>query len=154
MQQVSRQPLRPAIVVAAVAAFAATGAMTAACSRSSYKYVNCVDDNGTVVDPKLCENCVDENGKIVDDSNCENGKSSTHRAGLTSGYWYYTSGRRYQVGSHAPSNWQSSRISPSDSAARSKAGLPSSGKIGGTKVSSGGFGKGSSHKSSSKSGGS
>lgn len=123
MQQSRRRPLRPSLVVAAVAALTATGAVNAGCSSDSDdQYVNCVDEDGKVVDPDFCEN---------DDG-------SYH-----GGYYYYASHKKYRVGAKAPSGWRSSRVSPSDPVARSRAGLPTSGKIGGTTVHSGGFGGGS-----------
>jgi uncharacterized membrane protein YgcG len=131
MQQPHRRPLRPAIVVAAVATFAATGAVGAGCGRNdSDQYVNCVDENGIVVDPDYCDDD-DHHG----------------------GYYYYPSRTRHRVGAHAPSNWRSSSVDPKDSAARSRAGLPTSGHVGGTKVRSGGFGGGNTS-SGGKSGGS
>ncbi|MBT8226760.1 MAG: hypothetical protein HKP61_10450 [Dactylosporangium sp.] len=121
MQQQHKRPIRPAMVVAAVAAFAATGVVTTACSTADDQYVYCVDEDGEVVDSDYCEN--DDN------------------AGR---YWYYLAKHSYRSGARMPSGWQSTRINPSDASARVKAGLPATGKIGGMKVSSGGFGKGSS----------
>ncbi|MBN1171013.1 MAG: hypothetical protein JXA67_02465 [Micromonosporaceae bacterium] len=123
-----KKPIRPALVVAAVAAFVSAGTMTGACGSSDDEYVNCVDDDGVV----------------VDSSYCEDGNASGH-------YWYYVSRKRHSKGTKVPSGWLSSRINPTDTAARARAGLPSTGNIGGKKISSGGFGKGS---SSGKSGGS
>lgn len=123
MQQFSRRPLRPSLVVAAVAALAATGAVTAGCSndQDDDRYVNCVDENGQIVDPDLCDD-VDDDGLYH------------------SPYYFYPSHKRYKVGSKAPSDWHSSRVDPSDPSARTRAGLPSSGRIAGTTVRSGGFG--------------
>jgi hypothetical protein len=123
MQESRRRPLRPSLVVAAVAALTATGAVNAGCSSEpDDQYVNCVDEDGEVVDPDRCE---DDGGRHY------------------SGFYYFPSHKKYRIGSKAPSNWKSSRVNPADTAARSRAGLPSSGKIGGTTVHSGGFGGGS-----------
>lgn len=127
----SRRPLRPALVVAAVAAFTSTGAVTAGCSSRSNQYVNCVDDSGRVVDARYCD----------DDRYYSGGH-----------YYYLPSRTRYRVGSNAPGNWRSGSINPSDSAARTRAGLPSSGHLGGTTVRGGGFGSNAHGSGSSKSG--
>jgi hypothetical protein len=162
MVQLNRQPLRPALVAAAVAAFATTGTMTASCS-SSTTYVNCVDDDGNIVDSYYCNAYEDDcwtNSSFASVSPSANGNVTVYRRGCDSShkrYWYYTSSRRYSVGTHAPSSWHSSRVDPADSSARTSAGLPSSGHVGGTKISSKGFGKSSSKsgsKSTSKSSGS
>ena len=55
MHQQHRRPLRPAIIVAAVATFAATGTVAAGCSSNKDQYVNCVDDNGIFVDTNNCD---------------------------------------------------------------------------------------------------
>lgn len=127
MREPRRRPLRPSLVVAAVAAFAATGAVSAGCSSDSDddQYVNCVDEQGQVVDPDLCD---DDDG--------------TDYHGYHGGYYYLMSPKRYKVGSKAPSDWRSKSINPSDAGARIRAGLPSTGKVGGTTVRSGGFGSG------------
>jgi hypothetical protein len=82
--------------------------------------------------------CTDENGEIVDDDYCDDGYS-----GPGAGFFFlYLGGFRsgLPVGSRLPSG--GTRIDPRDSAARSSAGLPGTGKVsGGTRVS-GGIGSG------------
>ncbi|MGH3727271.1 MAG: hypothetical protein ACRDTU_00805 [Micromonosporaceae bacterium] len=116
-----KQP--PLILAAAVTAFLAAG--LAGCSSDEDQYVYCIDDDGEVVDPDYCED--EEYGD-------EYGSSS---------YWYYVASSRYSVGSRVPSDHVSSRVSPSDSSGRASAGIPSSGKVGGTTIRGGGFGSGS-----------
>jgi hypothetical protein len=80
--------------------------------------------------------CTDENGDIVDDKYCDDGY---HGGGL---FFLYLGGfgRGLPIGSRLPAG--GTRIDPRDSAARSRAGLPSTGKVtGGTRVS-GGIGSG------------
>ncbi|MFB9235764.1 hypothetical protein ACFFWC_09435 [Plantactinospora siamensis] len=108
----------PAFLAAAVSAFLATGLAGCGSGRSD-RYVNCIDRNGRVVDPAFCED-------------------------RSSAYWYYLASRRYGVGSSVPGDYTRTRINPSDQAARAAAGMPKTGNVGGTKISSGGFGKGSS----------
>lgn len=123
MHKDNRKRLRPAIVVGAVAAIAATGGIVAACSSGSDQHVHCVDDSGTFVDPDRCDN---------------------DGYGGGGHYYYFMSSHRYSYGSRAPSGWESSRIDPHDSSARANAGLPRTGKAGGTTIRSGGFGRGGS----------
>jgi hypothetical protein len=82
--------------------------------------------------------CTDENGEIVDDDYCDDGYN-----GPGAGFFFlYLGGFRsgLPVGSRLPSG--GTRIDPRDSAARSAAGLPGTGKVsGGTRVS-GGIGSG------------
>jgi hypothetical protein len=82
--------------------------------------------------------CTDENGEIVDDDYCDDGYS-----GPGAGFFFlYLGGFRsgLPVGSRLPSG--GTRIDPRDSAARTSAGLPGTGKVsGGTRVS-GGIGSG------------
>lgn len=108
------------LVALAVSSFLLAGA-AAGCSRESERTVHCVDDKGKVVNPNLCDG---------------------PGAGGIMPYWLYTSSNHYPVGSAVPSDWTSSRISPSDTTARTNAGLPATGKVGGTTVRSGGFGSG------------
>ena len=80
--------------------------------------------------------CTDENGEIVDDDYCDDGYSGP---GL---FFLYLGGFRtgLPVGSRLPAG--GTRIDPRDSSARSRAGLPATGKVtGGTRVS-GGIGSG------------
>jgi hypothetical protein len=82
--------------------------------------------------------CTDEDGKIVDDEFCDDGYN-----GPGAGFFFlYLGGfgRGLPVGTVLPSG--GTRISPTDTAARQRAGLPSTGKVSaGTRVS-GGIGSG------------
>ena len=80
--------------------------------------------------------CTDEDGNIVDDSYCDDGY---HGPGL---FFLYLGAFRpgLPVGTRLPAG--GTRIDPRDTTARSRAGLPSTGKVtGGTRVS-GGIGSG------------
>lgn len=112
----------PRFLTAAVTAFMAVG-MAGCGSDQDEAYVYCIDDSGQVVDPDYCE----EEEYVADDQNS---------------YWYYVSSRRLRLGSRV-ANYLTSRISPSDATARAAAGLPSTGRIGGTTIRAGGFGSGS-----------
>jgi hypothetical protein len=82
--------------------------------------------------------CTDEDGKIVDDEFCDDGYHGPG-AGL---FFLYLGGFRsgLPVGTLLPRG--GTRIDPTDSAARQRAGLPGSGKVSaGTRVS-GGIGSG------------
>ena len=82
--------------------------------------------------------CTDENGEIVDDDYCDDG----YRGGGGGLFFLYLGGfgRGLPVGTVLPSG--GTRINPSDSAARQRAGLPANGKVSpGTRVS-GGIGSG------------
>jgi hypothetical protein len=82
--------------------------------------------------------CTDEDGEIVDDEFCDDGYS-----GPGAGFFFlYLGGfgRGLPVGTVLPSG--GTRINPTDTAARQRAGLPSTGQVtGGTRVS-GGIGSG------------
>jgi hypothetical protein len=82
--------------------------------------------------------CTDEDGKIVDDEFCDDGYN-----GPGAGFFFlYLGGfgRGLPVGTVLPSG--GTRINATDTAARQRAGLPSTGKVtGGTRVS-GGIGSG------------
>jgi hypothetical protein len=82
--------------------------------------------------------CTDEDGKIVDDKYCDDGY---HGPGAGFFFLYLGGfGRGLPIGTVLPSG--GTRISPTDTAARRNAGLPSSGKVSaGTRVS-GGIGSG------------
>ena len=90
--------------------------------------------------------CVDENDNVVDDDLCD---ESERNGGFVGGVPYFFflgsfGGNRYSPGQRIPSTYTSSgtRINPSDSSARSRAGLPSSGRVSsGTRVT-GGIGSG------------
>ncbi|MGK5111860.1 MULTISPECIES: hypothetical protein [unclassified Geodermatophilus] len=80
--------------------------------------------------------CTDEDGEIVDDDFCDDG----YRGGGL--FFLYLGGFRpgLPLGTVLPSG--GTRINPTDSAARQRAGLPSTGKVtGGTRVT-GGIGSG------------
>ena len=96
-------------------------------------------------------NCVNAQGQVVADYYCND---SRYYGGGGGAYFIFLSTTRYSGGSFVPSGSRSSFINPGDSSARSRAGLPSSGNVGGTTVRSGGIGKGSGSSGSSKSGGS
>lgn len=88
-------------------------------------YVYCVDQDGNILDPNLC----DDNG---------------YYNGYPVYYWITTSS--HSVGYHVPASQRrgTSYVRVSDPAARARAGVPRTGRIGGTTVShSGGFGHGS-----------
>jgi hypothetical protein len=82
--------------------------------------------------------CTDEDGKVVDDKFCDDGYN-----GPGAGFFFlYLGGFRsgLPVGTVLPRG--GTRINPTDTAARQRAGLPSSGKVSaGTRVS-GGIGSG------------
>jgi hypothetical protein len=82
--------------------------------------------------------CTDEDGKVVDDEFCDDGYN-----GPGAGFFFlYLGGFRsgLPVGTVLPSG--GTRINPTDTAARQRAGLPSTGKVSaGTRVS-GGIGTG------------
>ncbi|MGY1641398.1 hypothetical protein ACI782_09725 [Geodermatophilus sp. SYSU D00703] len=82
--------------------------------------------------------CTDENGEIVDDDYCDDDYRGPG-AGL---FFLYLGGFRpgLPVGTVLPAG--GTRINPTDTAARQRAGLPASGKVsGGTRVT-GGIGSG------------
>lgn len=79
--------------------------------------------------------CVDQNDNVVDDSMCD--ETSTH----SGSHFLMFAAAGYLLGSRLPAG--GSRISPTDKAARSAAGLSSTGRAAGTTVKSGGIGKGS-----------
>jgi hypothetical protein len=82
--------------------------------------------------------CTDENGEIVDDDFCDDDYRGPG-AGL---FFLYLGGFRsgLPVGTVLPRG--GTRINPTDTAARSRAGLPSTGKITGGQRVSGGLGSG------------
>jgi hypothetical protein len=93
--------------------------------------------------------CTDENGKIVDDKYCDDGYS-----GPGAGFFFlYLGGFRsgLPLGSVLPSG--GTRINPTDTAARQRAGLPGTGKVtAGTRVS-GGIGSGIGNRAGTGAGG-
>ncbi|NEK59171.1 hypothetical protein GCU56_14995 [Geodermatophilus sabuli] len=83
--------------------------------------------------------CTNEDGEIVDDDLCDDDRGGFGGGGL---FFLYLGGFRpgLPVGTVLPRG--GTRISPGDTAARQRAGLPPSGKVtGGTRVS-GGIGSG------------
>ena len=82
--------------------------------------------------------CTDEDGKIVDDDYCDDGYHGPG-AGL---FFLYLGGFRsgLPLGTVLPRG--GTRINPGDTAARSRAGLPSTGKVTGGQRISGGLGSG------------
>jgi hypothetical protein len=82
--------------------------------------------------------CTDKDGKVVDDTYCDDGY---HGPGAGFFFLYLGGfGRGLPIGTVLPAG--GTRISPTDTAARRGAGLPSSGKVSaGTRVS-GGIGSG------------
>ena len=91
--------------------------------------------------------CVDEQDQVVDDSQCE---EAERHGGFVGGLPFFFllggfGGNRYSVGQRIPSQYTgaATRVNPSHSSARSRSGLPSSGKVSsGTRIS-GGIGSGS-----------
>jgi hypothetical protein len=90
--------------------------------------------------------CVDEQDKVVDDSQCE---EAERHGGFVGGLPFFFllggfGGNRYSVGQRIPTQYTgaATRMNPSDSAARARNGLPSTGKVAsGTRIS-GGLGSG------------
>ena len=90
--------------------------------------------------------CVDEQDQVVDDEQCE---EAERNGGYVGGVPFFFllggfGGNRYSVGQTIPQQYTgaATRVNPSDSSARSRNGLPSSGRVSsGTRVS-GGIGSG------------
>ena len=90
--------------------------------------------------------CVDEQDQVVDDDQCE---EAERNGGFVGGVPFFFllggfGGNRYSVGQTIPQQYTGSatRVNPSDTSARSRAGLPGSGRVSsGTRVS-GGIGSG------------
>jgi hypothetical protein len=83
--------------------------------------------------------CTDENGEIVDEDLCDDDRGGGIGGGL---FFLYLGGFRsgLPVGTVLPRG--GTRINPADSAARQRAGLPASGKVGAGQRVSGGIGSG------------
>jgi hypothetical protein len=90
--------------------------------------------------------CVDQQDQVVDDSQCE---EAEHHGGFVGGLPFFFllggfGGNRYSVGQRIPAQYTgaATRVNPSDSTARSRSGLPTTGKVAsGTRIT-GGIGKG------------
>jgi hypothetical protein len=90
--------------------------------------------------------CVDEQDKVVDDAQCE---EAERHGGFIGGLPFFFlvggfGGNRYGVGQSIPRQYTgaATRVNPSDTSARSRSGLPTTGKVAsGTRIS-GGIGKG------------
>jgi hypothetical protein len=90
--------------------------------------------------------CVDEQDQVVDEDECEEAERS---GGYVGGFPYFFilggfGGNRYTVGQRIPQQYTgaATRINPSDTSARSRYGLPGSGRVtSGTRIS-GGIGSG------------
>ena len=92
--------------------------------------------------------CVDEQDNVVDEDQCEEAERNGG-IGLGGLPFFFLlgsfGGNRYSVGQRIPQQYTTAgtRVNPSDTAARSRNGLPSTGKVtSGTRVS-GGIGSGS-----------
>jgi hypothetical protein len=90
--------------------------------------------------------CVDEQDQVVDEKQCE---EAERHGGFVGGLPFFFllggfGGNRYSVGQRIPAQYTGSatRVNPSDSTARSRNGLPGSGRVAsGTRIS-GGLGSG------------
>lgn len=91
--------------------------------------------------------CVNEDNEVVDENLCDGEGSYMNQHGGMSSYFFFVGnlgGNSYSPGQRIPSSYVSKgqRVSPVDSAARARAGLPKSGPVSsGTRVQ-GGIGKG------------
>ncbi len=91
--------------------------------------------------------CVDEQDNVVDEDQCEEAERNGG-IGLGGLPFFFLlgnfGGNRYSVGQRIPSQYTSTgtRVNPSDTAARSRSGLPSSGKVTSGSRVSGGIGSG------------
>jgi hypothetical protein len=90
--------------------------------------------------------CVDEQDQVVDDDQCE---EAERNGGYVGGVPFFFllggfGGNRYSVGQTIPSQYtgNATRVNPSDSSARSRSGLPSSGKVTSGSRITGGIGSG------------
>ena len=115
-----RGAMRIALVSAAAAAFAVSGA---ACSRSS---------------PEDTVYCVDQNRRVVDDDYCDDGNS---RGGSSHGYYLWHRSGRY---SHPKGTVVSGGelVRTDDAAGRSRLGMTSTGHVNSGPIARGGIGGG------------
>ena len=93
-------------------------------------------------------NCVNPNGQVVPNYYCDDSRYY----GSGGGFFLFMAPTLYSSGAFVPAGSRSSFINPGDASARSRAGLPSSGKVGGTTVRSGGIGKGTGSSGGSRGG--
>ena len=118
--------LRPAVGWMTAAWLAGAPVVTVGCAdQEPDQYVYCVDQYGNIIDEDACDDDGYYNGYPVY-------------------YWVTTSS--HPIGYHVPASQRHGRnyVSPHDPAARARAGVPRTGRIGGTTIShSGGFGHGS-----------
>jgi hypothetical protein len=114
------RPLAPARLLAIVVLFV-SGTLVSACGNDEEQEVYCVDakTHQVVSDEDMCEGA--DGGGV---------------------YHYWLSSPGHAHGYTVPVDSRSSYINPKDATARSKAGLPTTGKVSGTKITSGGIGKG------------
>lgn len=108
------------------AAFLAAATLTA-CGSSSEKH-----ENRTFY-------CTTRDGTVVDESRCDNNGSSG--GGGDFFLWHSNSGTRYAPGQRVPVS-QGERFAYNDSAARTRWGLPASGRVSNGSVKTGVVGKG------------
>ncbi|TWH74715.1 hypothetical protein JD78_03260 [Modestobacter roseus] len=90
--------------------------------------------------------CVDEQDQVVDEDLCEEAERS---GGYVGGFPYFFllggfGGNRYSVGQTIPQQYTgaANRVNPSDTSARTRAGLPGSGRVSSGSRISGGIGSG------------
>jgi len=118
------QVRRPAISALAAAWLAGSSLVTVGCAdQTETSNVYCVDDQGTIIDPELCD-------------------GSGYYGGYPVYYWVTTSS--HPVGYAVPRNQRhgSSYFRSNNRAARTNAGLSPRGRAGSTVSHSGGFGNG------------
>src|ERR1700704_598001 len=120
------RPYEPRRLTSAAAAFVMAGSLVVfldACSRQQSNNAYCVDHHGNVIAPRYCD-------------------SDGYYGGYPTYLWM--SSGHYSYGYVVPlSSRSGSGYIPNNSTARAKAGLPSTGRVAGTKVS-GGIGHGDS----------
>src|SRR4051812_50059844 len=90
--------------------------------------------------------CVDQQDNVVDDSQCE---EAERHGGFVGGLPFFFllggfGGNRYSVGQTIPRQYTAAatRVNPSDTRARSRSGLPGTGKVASGTPISGGIGSG------------